>query len=847
MVLLAAGSFSAGLALGSALPYLPLSVLCLLLLFGGLLTLLERTGRLTVRLGLLVYGAVLAGLLAWTWSFGGGAQGRHTTADGAEPVTVRGTVVEPVRHAPGRLTAVVATAPSESGGPSTERIRLTWRDPDRGLVHGERIVVTARLREPASPVNPGGLDFESVLARRGITALASVSGPGQVTVLPPADLRWRLWALIDGWRDRVREAAARSLEGPALGIFLGIVIGEAGYLAPEVRDRFMATGTVHILSISGSHLGLIALLSFFVVKQTVRRLPAAGLLALSRHITATRLAAVLTAIPVSLYAALAGAEVATVRALIMILLFLLAVWLGRENRLATAVACAALLILIHQPGALYDLSFQLSFVSVLAIAVVWERRADPDDEEGRGSPGTGSRMRRWLGDYAVITGAVTVATLPLTAAAFNQVAWLGLFVNLLVVPFVGLVLVPLGLGSALWLLIVGGEMLPVARLNQSLLGVLDGTVAWMAAVPGAEWHVPSPSPAAVGCFYVLAAVAIWRNAGWGLRVGAGLAALLVLASWLWTPRPSFDQRPLRVTFLDVGQGDATVIELPDGQTVLIDGGAAYESLDMGRAVVSPFLWDRGIRRLDHVIGTHPQLDHVGGLASILATFPVGTYWSSGVARDETFYRRLKEVLDRRGISERPVRAGDRLLETSECRLDALNPPAGHGVAADGTTREEEQTSSGSVLNNLSVVVRLECGPHSFLFPGDVEVEGLARMKRDGRQWKVEVVKVPHHGARSSLDAEWLRQLDADVAVVSVGRRNPYGHPAAAVLDTYRELGISLRRTDLEGAVSMSASASSGLSVRSARDSRLRPVAADPRSPGREWDNLRRFLGFWPES
>lgn len=845
---LTAGSFAAGLALGSYLPYLPLSVLLLLLGLGAVLTALERAERLETRVGLLVYGAVLVGLVVWTWAAGAGAGARAAGRAAAEPVAIRGTVVEPVRHAPGRLTAVVSVTPSESGeDPAEGRLRLTWRDPDRRLAHGDRLAVTARLHEPAFPVNPGGLDFESVLARRGIGTLASVSGPGQVMVSPPEGLYWRAWALIDGWRDRIRAAAARSLDGPALGVFLGIVIGESGYLTPEVRDRFMATGTVHILSISGSHLGLIALLSFFVVKQAVRRLPAAWLLALSRHITATRLAAGLTVVPVTLYAVLAGAEVATVRALIMILLFLLAVWLGREHRLTTAVAVAAVLILTHQPTALYDISFQLSFASVLAIALVWERREARPGEEGRPAPGPARRLRRWLGDYALVTGAVTIATLPLTACYFNQVAWLGLLANLLVVPFVGLLLVPLGLCSALWLLTAGGDSLPAAPLNQALLKLLDGAVARLAAVPGAEWHVASPSPPAVGAFYLLIAAAVLRGAGRRLRAGCGLAALFLLVWWIWSPRPPFEEGRLRVTFLDVGQGDATVIELPDGQTVLIDGGAAYDTLDMGRAVVSPFLWDRGIRRLDHVIGTHPQLDHVGGLASILEKFPVGTYWSNGADRDEAFYLRLKDVLARRGIPERIVQAGDRLLDVRACRLDALNPPADGGKAAGGAVRVEAKTMSGTALNNLSVVVRLDCGPHAFLFPGDVEVEALARMRREGRSQKTAVVKVPHHGARSSLDSQWLRQLDPDVAVVSVGRRNPYGHPAPAVLDVYRELGIPLHRTDVEGAVSISVSAGSGVHVRGARASRPQSVVVDRRLPAREWDNLGRLWRVWTET
>ena len=196
---------------------------------------------------------------------------------------------------------------------------------------------------------------------------------------------------------------------------------------------------------------------------------------------------------------------------------------------------------------------------------------------------------------------------------------------MVVVPFVGFLLVPLGILSAISLLVTGREPLPLDWLLQDCFDGLVSLVGLLASVPGAEWHVASPAPLALMAFYAgLTVIIVSRR--WACRVGAVGVLVGLTCWWGWSPQEIFDPNHLRVTYLDVGQGDATVIELPDRQTILIDGGAAYSRWDMGRMAVGPFLWDQGIRHIDHVVATHPQLDHVGGLAWVLNHFQVGHFW-----------------------------------------------------------------------------------------------------------------------------------------------------------------------------------------------------------------------------
>jgi competence protein ComEC len=840
--------FVTGLLMGSYAPFLPATILILYVSAAISLVFCEGRGWLTRPAG---HGLFLAALFGTCWWMLAGPV--TIVAARAVPATegvsrLVGTVLEPAKHFPGRRTLVLGNglAVTESGRSiPIERVRLTWRDPDQVFLPGDRVEVAGKLREPWGFRNPGGFDYGTYLEHRGIAGLISASGAGQVTTVSP-EVRavfWAPWRLIEEWREQLRNAALRSLSGSASGLFLGMILGQGGYVSPEARDAYMATGTVHILSISGSHLGLIAVICFWLAKALCNRLPHAWFLSLTRWITPTRVAALATALPVTFYTLLAGHEVATVRSWLMIMLFLWAVWLGRPNPLLVALCAAALAVLLHDPGALFDISFQLSFLSVLAIGL-----ALPLARVELGLPpvegwSIGERLRFWGREYLVVTGGLTLATLPLVAYYFNQIAWLGLAANLIVVPVAGFLIVPIGLASAIVGLLTGSATLPAAGLNQWLCDGFRWLVEWVARVPGAEWHVSSPSiPLMLGYYFLLLILLVRGTVlSRAAMIGVGLPLILILGLWIWSPRWGLDSTAVRVTFLDVGQGDATVVELPEGETVVIDGGAAYDSLDLGRAVVAPYLWDQGIRRIDHLIGTHPQLDHVGGLATLIEKFPVGRYWGNGLERTEPFYRKLQETLGRRRVPVLQAGEGRTIIDTPSCRLLVISPPVPPARdAAAPSSSQVETRMDGSAMNNRSLVARLACGSHRFLFAADVEGEAMEWMMGRGLELEADILKVPHHGARSSLHEGWIERVRPADAVISVGRQNAYGHPAPAVVQAYRARGSRVWSTSESGAVSVRGSLLGGeRDIHAARDLDLRPVELRRTMLVDEADNLRR--------
>lgn len=834
-------AFLAGLAMGSVVSFFPLTIAAGLLFLLGFLTWVERRQILPAPQTTVTYAGLLAGVLYWIAIVPPPGAIREDGAWLESRSDARvGRVVEPVRHGPERATLLVALEGQSARDGSSTLVRLTWRDPSSGIFQGDRVAFHAKLHVPSGSLNPGGFDYAAYVERQGIDAVGTVVGSEAVEVRESGleRARWAGWGRLDRWRGAIREAALFSLQQPASGIFLGMVIGERGYLSEEVQEWFMATGTVHLLSISGSHLGVIAIGLFWGWRRLVLLLPATLLLHLTRWITPTRLAVVFTWCGVSGYALLAGAELATVRAWIMISLGLLAVWMGSDRSLGHALAAAALLIVLHDPRAIADISFQLSFLSVLAIVWIVDRWRLESDRLNESPLPWSQRLLRGVRDAGVLSGVVTVVTLPVVAWYFNQIPWIGLAANLVAVPLVGGLLVPVGLLAAGWTLISGSTSLCVSTVQQLLIDGVAGGLHWVASWPATTWHVAAPS----GLVIVLWYAGVWLASRAGTRMRdwclIGFISIGAVGLWAWESRAWQDGDAWRVTFLDVGQGDSAVVELPDGKTVLVDAGGRYERFDAGRSIVGPFMWNHGIRQLDAVVATHPQVDHVGGLPWLVRHEPVASYWDAGVERQEPFFEGLRQALGERRIIPHHAQRGQEIVSGGGCLMRVVSPFESSGSDVVG------RSSSGSHLNNHSIATELECGSQVVLFTADLEIEGLRRLLAAGQR-AVAVLKVPHHGGRSSLDPDWVRAVHPRYAVISVGRHNSYGHPAPAVLEAYGAEGSEINRTDRDGAVIVTGRVSTAeVQVERMRDLLLSPVFGESEVGRREQDNWCKLWRRW---
>lgn len=793
--------FLVGLLIGDFVQFIPATMFLCFLLFLIALWILERRSSVSRRAGTVFFCSLLLGTCLTVSALHDTDSQTIPWLEEAGSTTLLGQVHGPIRHGPTRdliFLKILRANLNDEWQDVHGTLRLSIRNLDSNISPGDVIQVQTKVRRAHGLRNPGGFDYATFLMRHGITATAWADGRRHVVKI--AEHGNPLWRHVHGWRDEIRLAALNSLEGPSLAIYLAMIIGESGYLTHELRDNFMASGTTHILSISGSHLALVAIIVFGVVRQGLLRLPESLLLRLTQHITPTKCAAVATIPPVVFYAALAGGEVPAIRSLIMILVALLAVVVERPHAGQRALALAALCILALDPLAIFDISFQLSFLSVLTILLVVQQREEgvrPTEPTGEKhsnvSPSwfqfVSARVVDGTRTLLVISAAVTLTTLPIVAFHFHQIPWAGVLGNLLVVPFAGFVVIPVGLVAAVWVLLTDRTTLPLDGVLDWCFHVFYQIAKLFTHIPYAEYHVASPSGLSIFAFYVAMTMMFWMwqepvgsLKGYVRTVAAGIAVTTLLL-WIWSPYANPPDGEIRATYLDVGQGDAILLQLPGPKVMLVDGGAGSPRLDMGRAVIAPYLWNQGITHIDLMVVTHPQLDHMGGLPYLLNQFSVGEIWTNGEVRDAEFYRQFTAALtDEKGLLHQIGRE-DTPVSIGPCEIHILNP---------GETYYSQ--------NDHSIVFRLGCGVHSFLLTGDIEREAISNLRRHPEDIRARVLKVPHHGSATSVDLAFLQGVDPEFAIVSVGKHNRYRHPASEMLALYRQLKIPVYRTDRDGAI-----------------------------------------------
>jgi len=698
--------------------------------------------------------------------------------------------------------------------PATGRVRITVVDPGNYRI-GEMLRVGARLRVPRNYGDPGEFDYESYMARESVSVTALVSHADQIESIGYRPIP--LWSTVETIRRRIGAFIDADLAYPERAEMRALIIGDRGAIDRRLRDTFARTGMAHLLVISGLHLGFVASVAFVLVRLACIPFPRLMILG---H--ANKLAAIGSSLAAAAYATIAGTHVSTMRALIMVLCYAGAVLANRAREVLASLALAALIICLVMPGSSADIGFQLSFAAVLGIVLGMRRYAAwwsrvREEVTGRRAEflyvAAGA-----LGGYVAVSFFALIATAPLTAFYFNQFSLVGLIANAVVVPVMALGGMVVGLFAAA----VSFVWMPAAAVLLHVAGeavALGNRLAEMfVRLPGAWVRIFTPNLLELALVYSL--LGLWLcaparpsdpinlsgGAGFGAgvnehpqtapRFGVGWKKLLAIAlvgtlvidaAW-WTRERYFDPR-LRVTFLSVGQGDGAVVQFPGGTVMLIDAGAAFKSgSDMGEEVVAPFLWSRKIMRVDYLAMSHPELDHFGGFLFIADNFHPVEFWTTGATSPDVTYRKLLARLAAAGAQ----------IDT----VDASSPPRTVG----GVVIRILSPQPGSVAsrNNNSMVLELKSGRWSFLFTGDLEASGEHSLIDRDQSLRATVLKAPHHGSITSSTAQFVEAVHPQFVVISDGYQNRYHFPAPAVLERYVHAGVTVLRTDQEGAVGFEA-------------------------------------------
>jgi competence protein ComEC len=662
---------------------------------------------------------------------------------------------------------------------------------NKGLIfeNGQRIYTVTKLRAPDVLHNPGIYSYD--LKKGGVVALGFTK---KINIIGKSK---DLWVWMQNRRQLLGNVIDRSLFPENAALHKAIIPGLTGGIDQRMRDAFSVTGLAHILSISGTHFGLLAFMIFKLIKMTVKFLPEKLFRRMTMNITPTQVAVLITLPVLVFYALISGMSTPAVRSLIMIFIYMLALFLGRKDQWLNSLAIAAFIILLYKPSALFDLSFQLSFIAVLSIGYVAERRTSERGQKAEGSrqesvvssqdKAIGTLIKRIFDKIKAaifMTVAAVLGTAPIVALVFKQFPLISPITNLIITPFICFVILPLGFLASFSALIFNMSLLPFGGLIDMVTHFSLKLIDIFSQIPYANLHVPNPSFVMIILYYFSLIFLLKSSYRRVVRI---IPLVLIICIYLITP--SLRGNKLIITFLDVGQGDSSVIELPDKKVMLIDGGM-YEP-DMGRAVIAPYLWSRGLRSIEYLALTHPHPDHYGGLIYIMENFKIGEVWLTGrkTAEAEKFFQEIKE----KKIYYRILRRGD-VLEADKYKIYVFHPY--DEFFADS------QRGAFSGENSASMVLKYESDDVSVLFTGDIETEAEESLTPLGKPLKSNIIKVPHHGGRTSSSAGFIKAVNPQIAVISAGRNNSFNHPHKETIERYKAAGVNIYRTDIDGAVTV---------------------------------------------
>ncbi len=738
----------------------------------------------------------------------------------------------------GMLSVDVAVEAVEEVTPEVSRmvpvgggVRATVMAGDGGLPElgcGDEVEAPMRLKVVERYRDPGAWQYGDYLLEQGIGVRASVRA-AKVVKLGRGEASWQCrvfaaqsWAAgrLDGYvGSRANGMLPRSLRmsGEDAGLLKAMLFGDRVGLSRAQRVGFERTGSFHLFVVSGMHVALVA----------------GGVFWMARRLRLREWVATLVTVGMTAgYAVLTGFGPPVQRAMWMAGIYLVARLLSRERSALNGLGAAALAVMVWSPGAVFEASFPMTFLAVVAIAGIavplGERSVVPYGRAARrlrdewvdgelapemaqfrmmlrmvsesaaevlgrwayGVPAGMVRVGAWVAELAMLGLVVEAAMVLPMAVYFHRATPFALPANMLSVPMVA-VLAPLGV-----LTFCAGLVSPWVAMvpGAATVGLLHGvtwTIGQMSKVQVADVRVPAPAG-----WVMVVAVVVWAGCCWAVRRSRGWAwaavvALPVVAAMvLWPERAVVVPGVLEVTAIDVGQGDSLLVVGPEGRTMLVDAGGpvgsvkeaaeAQSGFDVGEEVVSPYLWWRGLRRLDVMVLSHAHSDHMGGMAAVMRSFRPRELWV-GTDPDSEAYRSLVAEAAELGVAVKHYRAEDAV------RWDGVDVK----VLSPGV----EYANGFVPRNDDSLVLRLEYGKASVLLEGDAEAMSEQAMVASGLMKPVTLLKVGHHGSKTSTTEAFFAAAAPKAAVVSVGRGNTFGHPRGEVIDRIAASGAKLYRTD----------------------------------------------------
>lgn len=625
------------------------------------------------------------------------------------------------------------------------------------LEYGNKISVTGTYKKPTEKRNYKGYDYMKYLKTKKICGSLMVDG--EVKLVKTKKIN-PIFTIINKLSLIFKQNLKKLLPEQEAELEQGILLGDTSDIESDIKDDFRECNLSHMLAVSGAHL------SYLVLGiNTV----------LSKKAFGIRRRKILSIIFILIFMVIVNMSPSVVRAGISTIIAIFATLIYRKQDTYTTISIALLLTLLNNPFAIFDVGLQLSYLATLSIIIFYSKFTQKQFN---------NKVKKYLYESAMLTLSANILILPITIYEFNTIPINSIISNLLAGPLLGICII-----LGMFTVIISTVCFPVSKLIafplQIILKILIKIIELISKIPFGNYTVKTPWFIVVFLTYAIIAALIHNKKG--ITKILTMVTLIIFIVMQVCAFINIDGK-LKIYFIDVGQGDSMLVKTVKGKNILIDGGGSKDpDYDIGEKILVTYLLDRRIKTLDYVIISHFDEDHATGVAQILGKIDVSSIILTRQLEENDIYRHILSIAKEKKIKLIYVKEGD-VLKIGGIKISIIHP--------------ENKLMINNPMNNNSIVCKVEYNSFSMLLTGDIEMEAEELILRKNINLKADVLKVAHHGSKTSTTGEFLKAINPKVALIGVGKNNNFGHPSNEVIQRLKENGTRIYRTDENGEISI---------------------------------------------